>query len=170
MKAALLCNGPSRVAYQPSDKYDFVLGCNIPWTDVNATVIVDDVVIIEWNKNRDLIQCDAYMSNDAWNKACDIDKMFFEQRFIGLVSPGTHYDSSGHTAARLLIRNGYTKIDIYGCDAYFKRNVESYTSNFIVRDTSPNSDLRKVDRAVGWKVQWNIMIEQNPNVRINFIK
>lgn len=170
MKAAVLCNGPSRVAYQPSDEYQFVMGCNIPWTKTDATVIVDDVVIIEWNKYRDLITTKAYMSREAWRKACELDKEFFEPYYAGEVTPGTHYDSSGHTAVRTLMKLGYTDIDIYGCDAYFKQIVDSYTSNFIVRDTSPNAELRKVERAKGWKVQWNIMKDDNPHVRLNFIR
>ena len=170
MKCAVLCNGPSRIAYQPSDEYQFVMGCNIPWTKTDATCIVDDVIIIEWAKNRSLITCDVFLSKEAWSKACQLDKVFFEQYYAGEVRPGTHYDSSGHTAVRKMIGLGYTEIDIFGCDAYFKRNVDSYTSNFIIRDTSPNAELRKVERAVGWKVQWNIMIDNHPDVKLNFIR
>lgn len=170
MKGAVLCNGPSRIAYQPSDEYQFVLGCNIPWTECDATVIVDDVVIIEWNKNHSLINTDVYFSKEAWRKACELDQVFFSQYFAGEITHGKHYDSSGHTAVRTMIDLGYTEIDIYGCDAYFKRNVESYTSNFIIRDTSPNAELRKVQRAVGWKVQWDVLIGNNPNVKLNFIR
>lgn len=170
MKAACLCNGPSRVKYQPSDDYQFVMGCNIPWTDTNATVVVDAVVVEKWNEERSLINTKVFYSVEAWRKACELDKPFFEQFYAGEVKHGTHYDSSGHTAVRTLINLGYTEIDIYGCDAYFTKNVDSYTSNFIVRDTSPNSELRKVERAVGWKVQWNIMKDDNPHVRLNFIR
>lgn len=170
MKAAVLCNGPSRVVYQPSDDYQLVMGCNIPWTKTDATCIVDDVVVMKWNEQRELVNTKVYFSIEAWRKACELDQPFFEQFYAGEVKHGNHYDSSGHTAVRTVLGLGYTEIDIYGCDAYFKQNVESYTSNFITRDTSPNSELRKVERAKGWKVQWNIMIEANRHVKFNFIR
>jgi hypothetical protein len=62
MKCAVLCNGPSRFDYQPSTEYDYVIGCNVPWTDVDATVIVDEVVVERWSKQPDLNKLPAYFS------------------------------------------------------------------------------------------------------------
>ena len=45
MKAAVVRNGPSRFAFQENLKYNYTIGCNIPWTNVNATVILDSNVI-----------------------------------------------------------------------------------------------------------------------------
>lgn len=170
MKAACLCNGPSRISYEPSDEYQFVIGCNVPWTKTDATVVVDDVVIMKWNENRSIINTKVFYSVEAWKKACELDKPFFEQFYAGEVKHGRHYDSSGHTAVRTLIDLGYTDIDIYGCDAYFRRNVDTYTSNFITRDASPNGEMRKVQRAVGWKIQWDLMRDDYPLVNLNFIR
>lgn len=170
MKAAILGNGPSRIHYTPNNQYEFVMGCNIPWTTTDATCIVDDVVIKKWHEQHDLINTKVYYSEKAWQTACELDTSFFSQFYANVVKHGTHYDSSGHTAVRTAISLGYTEIDVYGCDSYFSRTVESYTSNYIIRDTSPNSDLRKVDRAIGWRVQWNVLVESNPSIKIVFIR
>lgn len=52
MKAALLCNGPSRVAFKSRLGYNYVIGCNIPWTEVDSTVIFDvEVLNHMWEKS-----------------------------------------------------------------------------------------------------------------------
>ena len=170
MKAAVLCNGPSRNAFTSREGYDFIMGCNIPWTKVDATCILDTLVISKWNVDHSLIDVPIYCSGKAWNTACQLDKPFFEQFFKELISCGDYYDSSGHVAVKTVIDMGYKEIDIYGCDAYFKRSVESYTSQFVEIDTGPNSAMRKVERAVGWKVHWSQMINNHRDVKLNFIK
>ena len=169
MKAALLCNGPSRVSYQADPAYQFVLGCNVPWTDVNATVILDAEVIEKWNKSRSLINVPVYTSESAHKKAMMLDKIFFKDKFIKNVYCAPNYHSSGHVAAEVLIELGYTEIDIYGCDSWFSMVGDSYTRT-VVPHTSPNMDLRMPDRIKGWRIRWNSLIDSNPNVKLNFIK
>ena len=39
MKGAVVANGPSRTRFNSSDGYNYTIGCNIPWTKVDSTVI-----------------------------------------------------------------------------------------------------------------------------------
>jgi len=168
LKCAVLCNGPSRKSYTPSAEYDYVIGCNIPWTDVDSTVILDKLLVDVWNKERSLIQCKVYFSEQTWAYAKSIDPVFFNQHFAGTLVTESHYHSSGHQAVELAIDLGYTDIDVYGCDAYFNtRNFDSFTREFIPLD-SPNQVLRAVDKMTGWKVRWSTIIRTNPKVKLNF--
>ena len=170
MKAALLCNGPSRVLYTPSDEYTFVMGCNVPWTDVDATTVVDGEMIKRWAERHEIIQVPTYFSKDAWELAQKIDDQFFKQWYAGLVKKEEYYHSSGHNAAEALISLGYTDIDIFGCDSYFKKGTSSSTDEFVLREKGPNWQLRAHDKMIGWKIRWQTIQQQNPNVTLNFIK
>jgi len=170
MKCAVLCNGPSRIAYTPNKEYEFVLGCNVPWTKVDATVVLDKQLIEVWNKNRPLINVPVYFSTQAWASASQLDKDFFEQYFAGTLITDPQYHSSGHNAVEVVIKKGFTHIDIYGCDAYFDTTkFDSYTRS-VISMSSPNYELRNAQRMVGWKIRWKQMIENHPTVKLNFIR
>lgn len=172
MKAALLGNGPSRKFYDPSKAYDYRLGCNIPWTDVDATLILDENIIELWNKNPDLIKVPAYISRRAWMRGDELKKfrpMINEKNFLlGIVDkiPNSH-ESSGNVAARKLVELGYKELDIYGCDAYFTQahghNTQSYTRGFITGTDMINNSYK-------WKLKWDEFISKHPEVKFNFIK
>jgi hypothetical protein len=53
MKCAVLCNGPSRSAYNPEKEYAYRIGCNIPWTKVDCTVILDPQMVKVLIKNNE---------------------------------------------------------------------------------------------------------------------
>lgn len=172
MRAAILGNGPSRKHYDPSKVYDFRLGCNIPWTDVDATLILDENIIKLWNKDPDLIKVPAYISKKAWMYGDELKTfrpMINEKNLLlGLVEkiPNSH-ESSGNVAARKLIELGYTELHIYGCDAYFTaahgHNTKSYTRDFI-------SGTDMINNSYKWKLRWDELIKANPSVKFNFIK
>ena len=168
MKSALLCNGPSRVAYKGREGYDYVLGCNFPWTEVDATTVLDIPVVEIWNKDRTVIPCKAYFSEASWRTAKQLDEEFFTSKFINEVKVQTNWHSSGHVGAEILISKGYTEIDVYGCDAWFG-NADSFTRAFIPID-SPNRVLRAHSKLIEWRLRWNILKEENPNVKLNFIR
>jgi hypothetical protein len=175
MKAALLCNGPSRVAYSASSQYNYVMGCNVPWTKVDSTVVIDKGMATFWWNQREKFDNEAftatvpiYMSNRCWmvvKHKTNAD--YWKERLLGFVDAGTKEDSSGHVAARQLIALGYKEIDIYGCDAWFKDDTVSYTHEVLIK----NRDADKlISNAIGWRKTWNDIMQLNPDVKLNFIE
>jgi hypothetical protein len=165
MKAAVLCNGPSRNDYEPSTDYGFTIGCNIPWTKVDATVIIDTEIIHYLAKHSELI-IPSYFSRKAWMVTDGIKKRnLFEPYLIELVDPNYTWHSAGHIAAEIMIRKGFTEIDIFGCDSWFENTLESHTHKY--SDTSSFSVNACIN---GWKTRWKTMMENNPNVSLNFIR
>ena len=170
--AALLGNGPSRKFYDPSKVYDYRLGCNIPWTDVDATIILDENIIKLWHKDHSLIKVPAYFSRNAWMYGDELKTFipFIKENnyFIDIVDkiPNSN-ESSGNVATRKLVELGYTQIDIYGCDAYFTaahgHNTKSYTRDFI-------SGTDMINNSYKWKLRWDEFIKKHPEVTFNFIK
>ena len=166
MKVAVLCNGPSRTVYKGRGDYEFVMGCNIPWsTDVDATVVIDKNVVSKWFKEQHLINVPTYFSRRAWSECINRERRFFREYSKGLIDVGQEYDSSGHCAVRVVLSLGATNIDIYGCDSMFKETTVSYTNTFI-----PKSEFKNVKKQTdGWKNTWNNIISKHPDVRFNFI-
>lgn len=157
MKTALLCNGPSRVAFNSRLGYNYIIGCNIPWTKVDSTVVLDkDVLEKMESPNR------FYCSRNAWRE-CNR-----RERFIGylveLFDSLPEYDSTGHAAARILLKLGATEIDIYGCDSWFANNTESYTHKYV---DSRSDDMTK--NVSVWRSRWYDLMDKNPSVKFNFI-
>lgn len=167
MKAAVLCNGPSRNDYTTRTGYDFVIGCNIPWCDVDATVVLDEAVVQKWSSQPDLISVPAYFSRKAWMFTDEIKKRkFFEKFLIELVDVLPEYDSSGHHAAMACARRGASEIDIYGCDSWFDQTIASYTHKYF-KNLNPDDSKKYV---YGWRNRWNHIINQNPNIKFTFIR
>ena len=167
MKCAILCNGPSRVDYQPSLEYDYVIGCNVPWTKVDATVVLDEHVVYRWANEPELIQCKAYFSRKAWMETDAIKKRnFFLPFLIEVIDVLPEYDSSGHHAARCAIRRGATHLDIYGCDSWFEQNIVSYTHKYF-KNLNPDDSKKHV---IGWRKRWKEIMDGSPNVQFNFIR
>ena len=157
MKTALLCNGPSRLEYNPEIEYDYVIGCNIPWTKVNSTVIVDVNVL---DKLQPLIP--FYCSRMAWIN-CNKQNRYSDY-LIELFDTLKDYDSAGHCAARILLKMNVSQIDIYGCDSWFKNDTESFTHKYI---DSRSSDMNK--HISVWRARWYEMMGNHPDVNFNFI-
>ena len=167
--AAVLGNGPSRKFYDPSKAYDFRMGCNIPWTDVDATIILDQNIIELWAKDKTLIKVPAYFSSKAWTAADEFRlraHLYSNDLFLGLIGKDPD-ESSGNVAAKKLVEEGYAEIDIYGCDAYWteqsRYNTESYTREFITDPDMANNSSK-------WKSLWDNFIANHPEVKFNFIK
>ena len=163
MKAAVLCNGPSRVAFNSALGYNYVIGCNIPWTEVNSTVVLDIGVVQQWHK-RKLPNVPTWFSEHAWRETKFKDRNYFLSSFLGLVKPLPEYDSSGHVACSKVIELGYTEIDIYGCDSWFKPDTDSYTHQYV--DGRPQDRSKHI---VGWRKRWETIITSHPEVKITFI-
>lgn len=167
MKAAVLCNGPSRELFKSREGYDFIIGCNIPWINVDATVVLDKEVVNKWANNLELIQCPTYFSVDAWRQTDSIKKRdLFRPYLKELISPKYPYHTSGHNACEIAIKLGYTEIDIYGCDSYFSDTTTTYTRTLI---TKPHPSDGSMKHIIGWRNRWNEIVQNHPNIHLNFI-
>lgn len=161
MKAAVLCNGPSRILYK-NIGYDYVIGCNFPWTTVNSTMIMDIQVIKKWLKNKMPI-VPMWVSKHAWRSVHHTDRKIIGNNFLGLIEQQKEFDSCGHVALSKVIELGYTHIDIYGCDAYFEDIIDSYTHQYV---TNISSKLHK--RMEDWRKRWDEIVQSHENININF--
>jgi len=166
-KVAVLCNGPSRSAYDPNKEYAYRIGCNIPWTKVDCTVILDPQLVKVLIRDISLIDCKVYFSQDAWEYVEQIGaKQLFDT--LGIIQKTYKGLSSGNLACLKAVELGYTDIDIYGADAFTIGNVlnntvdKSYTRNFIDSDS--------MNMSPDWRLNFNRMIESHPEVKFNFIK
>ena len=165
-KVAVLCNGPSRSAYDPNKEYAFRIGCNIPWTKVDCTVVLDPQMANLIASKRSLIDCKIYFSENAWEHVKDKSKL--EDIFLGTIVKTRKGMSSGNLACMKIVELGYKDIDIYGADAMTTSDIrsnnvtKSYTRKFL--------DSDGINMSPNWRTNWNRMIEQHPDVKFNFIK
>lgn len=164
MKCAILGNGPSRIAYSPEKKYDLVIGCNIPWTKVDFTMIMDPDVITAWSKNHDLIDVPICAGTAAWRHSDGIKFRWYileKNLFKELFKVPANY-SSGHLAAKKAIELGYKELDLYGMDSYFEDTMETYTRQHVA-----DNPMNHVQR---WRSLWDELKSSNPDVVFNFIR
>ena len=167
MRCAVLCNGPSRSLYVPSTEYGFVMGCNIPWTTVDATIVLDEEVVRLWAKKPDLITVPTYFSVKAWQETDAIKKRdFFRPFLVKTITPKYPYHSSGHNAVEQVIAKGYTNIDIFGCDSWFSKVGRSYTRTHIKEGGIVDGDMRHIE---GWRTRWKEIMDKHSEVTLNFI-
>jgi len=158
MKCAVLCNGPSRIDYQPSIEYNYVIGCNIPWTAVDATVVLDVNVLDKWQTPTKF-----YASVAAWRELRDRER--FTEHFLGFVNTISDYDSAGHAACRKVLEMNPNVINIYGCDSWFTTNTESYTHQYV---DGRSDDMTK--NVSVWRSRWYDLMDNHKNVEFNFIR
>ena len=172
MRSALLCNGPSRTLYPGKDGYDYVMGCNIPWAEVDGLTMVD-VPVARHYATHAIPNCKVFMPEVCWGTlkhfkiaGVKATNYIIETDRLGrIIEVPKELYSSGHMAALELIRLGSTEIDIYGCDSYFANTVESSTWDYI---KSNRSEKRQIEQLNGWKVRWDLIKAQN-EIIINII-
>lgn len=163
MKAAVLCNGPSRSLFVEPDRYDYIIGCNFPWTKVDSTVVLDIGVVQQWFK-RKMPPVPTWFSRHAWRETNFTSRAYFRDSFLDLVDPLPEYDSSGHVACSKVIELGYNEIDIYGCDSWWEDVTDSHTHQYV--DGRPSDRTKHI---IGWRNRWKAIISSKPDVVINFI-
>lgn len=163
MKAAVLCNGPSRILYKNTG-YDYIIGCNFPWTNVDSTVILDIQVVHKWLKDK-MQPVPIWFSRHAWRECHHRDRNYFKDYFLGLVDQQKDFDSCGHVATRKVIELGYTDIDIYGCDSYFENKIDSYTHQYVA-----NISPKLIKQMEGWRKRWDALVESNDHINITLIR
>lgn len=170
MKAAILGNGPSRVAYTPAD-YDLVLGCNFPWCPVDATVIVDTPVALKMSGNLDLIdRFRGVYLNETLHRY--LSKIRYRNNGAGIILdkclgtfPFIRWETSGHHAAQIAISAGANLLSIFGMDSYFEHTVKSYTTKYI-----PNTSTSPSTHVTQWRRRWQEKINRHPEVTFNFVR
>jgi hypothetical protein len=173
MRAALLCNGPSRVAFKNKEEYNYVMGCNIPWTDVDGTVMVD-IGVARYYATHDQPDYELFLNEVCWNTLKGFKRsgvkltsyLLAENKLGRIIENAKPFYSSGHMAALELIRIGATEIDIYGCDSYYEDTVESFTWSLL---PSHSSEKHRAKQVIEWRKNWASIEGQN-KVKLNFIK
>ena len=165
MKCAVLGNGPSRSAYVSRDGYDLVIGCNIPWTEVDSTMVIDEQVVLKWSRNPELITCPVSFIRATWMYTDSIKfrKYILDNSQFLSIEPTTLQYSSGHYAAARALKLGYKYIDLYGIDSWFEDTLETYTRGFI--DDNP-----PVTKIPTWRQFWKDLAAQYPDATLNFIR
>lgn len=169
MKAAVVCNGPSRFAFQENLKYNYTIGCNIPWTKVNSTVILDSNVVERWSRDLNLISCPAFFTRKSWMATDELkirNYILEHNLFIGLLPQYPEFYSAGHVAASIVCKNNYKELDIFGVDSMFEDTVVSFT-NTLVDDHNPDSERQRI---VNWRINWDKLQKDYPEVIFNFIR
>lgn len=157
MRVALLGNGDSRILFDSADRYDYLIGCNVPWRQVDSTVVLDVNVL-----DKLPLPNKIYASRKAWMECSKKEELI--GYLIEIFDSIPDYDSAGHAAARILIKLGAKQIDIYGCDSWFTNNTESYTHQWV--------DSRSIDMSKNvsvWRARWYEMMATHPHIDFNFI-
>jgi hypothetical protein len=169
MKAAVVCNGPSRFAFQENLKYNYTIGCNIPWIKVDSTVILDSNVVERWSRDLNLISCPAFFTLKSWMTTDELkirNYILEHNLFIELLPQYPEFYSAGHIAASIMCKQNYTELDIFGVDSMFEDTVESFT-NTLVNDYNPDSERQRI---VNWRLNWDKLQKDYPEVIFNFIR
>lgn len=159
MRVAILCNGPSRVDFKSSLGYTYIIGCNIPWTKVDSTVVMDVNILQKMKDPYSL-----FVSRKAWIECPNKVKDKLIGYIRGLFDPLPEYDTAGHVACRKVLELGATEVDIYGCDSWWDDTTESYTHKY---SDSRSSDMN--NHIIVWRTRWKELMDKNPQVQFNFI-
>lgn len=176
MKAAILGNGPSRVAYSAGD-YDLVIGCNIPWTTVDSTVIVDCVMVNKLLKSPEILPAGTKLHLSPRAKAAIRRKaagvfhsssiakslLAMEDRSVEIKDK---WKSSGHCAAMVAILLGATDLWLFGFDSVFEVTLESYTGIYV----KPIMPKTHKGRVMEWRAHWKKIMGDYPAVKFNFVR
>lgn len=165
MKAAILGNGPSKAAYS-NIGYDLILGCNIPWTQVDFTVITDDLIVWKILRNPSLIDSASgiYLPSHVHRRLVKSKdaaaKSLLNKDVRSFLRTGS--TSTGHSAAQIAIHSGASSLWIFGCDSYFSNTVETCTPSTSV--SSPDAYVQR------WRKLWQEYVNLHPNVSFNFVR
>lgn len=167
MKVAVLCNGPSRSAYDPNKEYAYRIGCNIPWAKVDCTVILDPQLVKVLIRDISLIDCKVYFSQNVVDYVKEVGAASLFD-VAGIIQKTRRGLSSGNIACLKAVELGYKDLDIYGADAFITNDIrsntasKSYTRNFLSSDG--------MNMSPDWRTNFNKMIKDHPEVKFNFIE
>lgn len=177
MRAHVIGNGKSYIYFKKIEESDYVLGCNKPLLDVDATIIQDQRFFRSLTDKFDPIVIDVPMIiNNKCVKWLDskLGKLAKDKLNIKEVYEyDTRYYpcSSAHVACLYLIDNGYSEIHIWGCDSLENYTMISMTDQFVdpAYTAYKDTDMSHVNQVVnGWRNKWKMIMENNQTVDIVF--
>ncbi len=175
MIVAILGNGPSKEDwFMEKDLYpfDFVMGCNFPWTDVHATTIIDGKAAQGWCdyviQKEEVQPVKFYLSPSANTKFVhNGEKQFLHQWKLGDVEVRRR-ESSAHCATKVAIEQlGATQVRVYGCDTFFTMENTSSTWKYVHGGLD---GARKTKQITDWRSNWHRLNEENPDVQITMVR
>jgi hypothetical protein len=180
----VLGSGPSRISYIPNNLP--TIGCNFPWTRVDWTLIFDYQPTLKWLETPSVFpQKLPFIISEHTYKYLKTKNLLHKirHRIIDVfkkhnLSSIEFAGSSGHYATEWMIRQGFTKLNLYGMDNYFgdlkvldnfshQPGTLHYIDNINLTQYSEETLLR---RGREWQISWKRIIKYNPNVEFNFIR
>lgn len=160
MRAAVLGNGKSRFLFTNPKDYDIIIGCNIPWTYVDTTVIIDEKVVEFLYKNKDK---SSYCSNiifsrKSWNKVLELEaESYFLPTLNSIVEMSEGIDSSAHIGLKYLLELGTIEtVHMYGCDSRWSTDISSRTHGYV--SNKPPNELITISM---WNTRWDEIINKH---------
>jgi hypothetical protein len=177
MRCNVLCNGPSRISYKENNLPS--IGCNIPWSSVNYTVIFGNDVIDIVDEDMNLIpqSTKLIVSNITLEYLKQKNLLIkFKNKIYSVYNYDlNHRYSVGHVAVLTMISMGFKNIDVYGCDNYFDDLLctDSYTRKWKI--TTKNlkkfhNEAELINRGKKWKEEWSYILKKYNKINIKFIK
>jgi hypothetical protein len=168
MKAAVLGNGKSRFLYTNPNEYDYVIGCNIPWTNVNDTVIIDEKVVEYLYNNKEKYKyCHkTIFSRKSWTKIIELHaEYYFSPHITKIIEIEEGIDSSAHIALKYILSlDRFSTIHLYGCDSRWSNDTSSRTHQYVNNKPPDQSTILSL-----WNSKWDSIIDQNMGIDIMFI-
>lgn len=168
MKVAVLGNGKSRFLFTNPKEYDYIIGCNIPWTDVNSTVIIDEKVVefLYDTRQKHNYSYNTIFSRKSWNKVLELEaESYFSPLLNSIVEMAEGIDSSAHIALKhVLSFDDVEIVHLYGCDSKWNNDISSRTHYYV--DNKPPNQSATVSL---WNNRWEEIIQNNKHVEILFL-
>jgi len=153
MKTAILGNGPSRILYNSENDFDLVIGCNIPWTKVDATILCDREIVDVIKNDFTLIQVPVIISNIVYERMKEF--RIVESFTILDVFKPKEWHNAAHYAADYLMTKEVEEIQIYGCDSIFENDLSSVTDEKIEKKMDSERFIRQ------WRKVWSKKFEND---------
>lgn len=153
MKTAILGNGPSRTLYNEDEEFDFVVGCNIPWTKVDATVICDIEIVNLLRNDFTLIQVPVIISTVVYEKMKEF-RIVDSFTILNVFKP-RDWHNAAHYAVDYLMNKNADEIQIYGCDSIFEDDITSKTDTAVEKTMDSERFIRQ------WRKVWDKKFESD---------
>lgn len=153
MNGAVLGNGISRNMYSDNSDFDLVIGCNIPWTKVDATVICD-IEIIDLIKNDfTLIKVPVIISTVVFEKIKEF-KIVDKFTILDVFKP-KDWHNAAHYAVDYLMTKNVDQIHLYGCDSILEDDISSITDDNVEKHMDSERFIRQ------WRKVWDKKFEND---------
>lgn len=153
MKTAILGNGPSRILYEEVNDFDLIIGCNIPWTKVDATVLCDKEIVDVIKNDFTLIQVPVIISTIVFERMKEF-RIVDSFTILDVFKP-KEWHNAAHYAADYLMTKEVDEIQIYGCDSIFDNTISSVTDDKVEKKMDSERFIRQ------WRKVWDKKFEND---------